>query len=88
MAHLPLNILTGLARDPLGHMQSFLPKSVIPLLSTSDYINLLGRVLSALFDTGTVYLIYRTGKLLYGVRVGLWAAAFVSLTVSHIQLAH
>jgi YYY domain-containing protein len=86
--HLPLYILTALAGFLSAIGKAFFPKSVLPLLSTYDYINLLGRVLSALFDTGTVYLIYRTGKLLYGERVGLWAAAFVSLTVSHIQLAH
>ena len=52
----------------------------------SSYV--VGRALSALFDVGTVYLIYRLGRKLYDARTGLLAAVFVSLTVLHIQLAH
>ena len=49
---------------------------------------LVGRVLSTLFDVGTIYLIYRLGRKLYDERVGLLAATLVTLTVLHIQLAH
>ncbi len=51
-------------------------------------LGLLGRALSALFDLGTIVLIYSLGRRLYGVSVGLLAAAAVALTVLHIQLSH
>lgn len=86
--HLPLYVLTTLAWGLSALGKTFFPNSPLVLLTSYDYINLLGRVLSALFDTGTVYLVYLTGKRLYGEKVGLWAASFVALTVSHIQLAH
>ncbi len=86
--HFPLYILTTLAWLLSALGRALFPNSFLPLLPSYDYINLLGRVLSALFDTGTVALIYLTGRKLYGERVGLWGAAFVALTVSHIQLAH
>ncbi|HEY3083461.1 MAG TPA: DUF2298 domain-containing protein [Chloroflexota bacterium] len=51
-------------------------------------LRFVGRALSALFDTGTVYLTYLLGRTLYGRRVGLLAAAFVAFSVLHIQLSH
>lgn len=47
-----------------------------------------GRFLTALFDAGTVLFIFLLGRRLYGVAVGLLAAALLSVTVLHIQLAH
>lgn len=47
-----------------------------------------GRALTALVDVGVVWLVYRLGRRLYDERVGLLAAAFLALTVQHIQLAH
>ncbi len=49
---------------------------------------LLGRALSALFDLGTITLVFFLGRRLYDETVGLIAAACVSLTVLHIQLSH
>ena len=49
---------------------------------------LVGRFLSALFDTLSVYAAYRLGSKLFDRRVGLLAAVLVTLTVLHIQLAH
>ncbi len=49
---------------------------------------LLGRVLSALFDVGTVYLICGLGRKLYGKVVGLLSGGLVAVTVLHIQLSH
>jgi YYY domain-containing protein len=57
-------------------------------LSDYDHITLVGRVLSALIDTGVIYLTYLLGKWVYDRRVGLLAAAFVTFTVFHIQVAH
>ena len=47
-----------------------------------------GRALTALFDVGTVWLVYRLGRRLYGPAVGLLAAALLAVTVLHVQLAH
>lgn len=49
---------------------------------------LVGRALSALFDVGTIWLIFRLGRRLFGVAEALLAAGLVALTVLHIQLAH
>jgi hypothetical protein len=57
-------------------------------LSSLYHIYLVGRVLSALFDMGTVFLVYLLGAKLYDRRVGLLASTFVAFTVLHIQLAH
>ena len=55
-------------------------------LNDSSYI--VGRVLSALFDLGSIYLLYRLGRKLYDPWVGVLAAALLALTVLHIQLSH
>jgi hypothetical protein len=49
---------------------------------------LVGRFLSAVFDTLSVYATYRLAGKLAGRRAGLLAAVLVTLTVLHIQLAH
>ena len=46
------------------------------------------RALTALFDVGTVLLTFLLGRRLYGVTVGLLAAALLAVTVMHVQLAH
>jgi 4-amino-4-deoxy-L-arabinose transferase-like glycosyltransferase len=47
-----------------------------------------GRALTALFDVGTVLLVYLLGRRLYSPAVGLLAAALLAVTVLHIQQAH
>lgn len=59
-----------------------------PKVRTLESSFWVGRILSALFDVGTVYLTYLLGKRLYREATGLLAAALVGLTVLHIQLAH
>ncbi len=51
-------------------------------------LRLIGRDLSALFDTGTVALVYLLGRTLYSRWVGLLGAAFYAFTVLAIQLGH
>ncbi|MBI4300633.1 MAG: glycosyltransferase family 39 protein [Chloroflexi bacterium] len=51
-------------------------------------LRLVGRVLSALFDTATVLAVYLLGRRLYGRRYGLLAAALLTFTVLSIQLSH
>ncbi|MGC8787990.1 MAG: glycosyltransferase family 39 protein, partial [Anaerolineae bacterium] len=49
---------------------------------------LLGRLLSAFFDTLTVFFIYLLACKVYDRRVAILAATFVAFTVLHIQQAH
>ena len=55
-----------------------------------DFVGLmfLGRVLSALFDLGTILFTFLLARRLYSATIGLFAAACVAVTVLHIQLAH
>ncbi len=55
---------------------------------TGFYSALVGRMLSALADLGTVFLIYLIGRRLYGESVGLLAAGLGALTAFSIQQAH
>ena len=59
-----------------------------PLWGAFEYLNLVGRVLSALFDLGTVALVYLLGARMYGRWTGLLASAFVTFTAFHVQLSH
>ena len=57
-------------------------------LTSFDGISTVGRSLSALFDVGTIVLVYLMGRRLYGRETGLLAAAFTTFAVIHIQLSH
>ena len=47
-----------------------------------------GRPLSALFDVGTVFMVFLLGRKMYSERVGLLGAAFTAFAVIHIQSSH
>ncbi len=51
-------------------------------------IHFVGRILSALFDLGVVFLVFKIGKKVFNEKTGLWAAFFYSLMVLPIQLSH
>ncbi|HEY7984471.1 MAG TPA: phospholipid carrier-dependent glycosyltransferase, partial [Ktedonobacterales bacterium] len=53
-----------------------------------NHFTLVGRALSALFDTGSVALVALLGRRLAGWRVGLLAAALVAVLPFEIQVAH
>ncbi len=54
-----------------------------------DQINIVGRVLSGIFDLGTILFVYLIARRLYRhARLGLLAALFSSLAVLQIQLSH
>ncbi len=57
--------------------------------SDYDHITLVGRALSALFDTGTVFVTYLLGRRLSKRKsLALLAAAFVAFTPFEVQLSH
>ena len=51
-------------------------------------LRLVGRGMAAVFDTGTVLLLYLLGRRLYNHRTGLLAATLAAFTVLSIQQAH
>lgn len=53
-----------------------------------DHLTIVGRLLTALLDVGTVALLFLLGQRLFSPAVGLLAAAFLAVNVMHIQLAH
>ncbi len=54
-----------------------------------DQVNVVGRVLSGIFDLGTLVFVYLIGKRLYrNARLGWLAALFSALAVLQIQLSH
>lgn len=59
-------------------------------LSYTSYesIDLVGRALSALFDTFTIAVIYLVGKKIFSTRIGLFAAFIYAISVLPIQLSH
>ena len=78
-----------------GSLPLYLLKMVTNFLSLRwrafseyKYMCLVGRAISALFDLGTMLLVYFLGRKLYGKRVGNLAALLVAFCVLHIQAAH
>jgi YYY domain-containing protein len=53
-----------------------------------DLITQIGRSLSALFDLGSVFLVFFIGKKLFNNKIGLLASAFSGCAVLQIQQAH
>ncbi|MGH2459650.1 MAG: DUF2298 domain-containing protein, partial [Chloroflexota bacterium] len=51
-------------------------------------LRLIGRPISALFDTGSVFIVYQIGKRLFDKRIAYLAATFVTFSVIDIQLSH
>lgn len=93
--HLPLYILTisaslvhGVGQQLQGLGLQGEPVRWLINANTYDGFNLLGRVLSALFDAASVYLIFLIGRRVYSASAGLLGAAFYALTVTAIQLSH
>ena len=85
--------------NPLNHEISFFVYGTFPLFLVEslaralgrtgyDEAYLVGRALSALFDLGTVLLVYLLGRRLLGPWPALVAAALMALAVHSIQVAH
>jgi len=84
----PLYLLKAVsaALSPLGSREAW---------ADPDRLCLVGRGLAALFDTGTVLLVFLLGRRLCpdqpglrGAATGLLAALFVAVAVMHVQAAH
>src|SRR3989344_5289094 len=59
-----------------------------PLLGMYDQINLIGRVISAVFDLGTVITLYFLGRRLKNKYIGIIAAFLYATSVLPVQLSH
>jgi len=74
-----------------GTLPMFLTRYVVEWVyghSGFNEMTNVGRMLSALFDLATVFLVYLVGEHVYDRRVGLLGAAFSALAVLQIQHAH
>ncbi len=74
----------------LKALGAFAPVTSYAVPWREDLVGLavLGRALSALFDLGTIVLVFLLARRLYDATVGLIASACVAVTVLHIQLSH
>ncbi len=59
-----------------------------PFFTGYDLINIAGRFTSALFDLGTLALVFYLGRKLFGAKVGYIASFFYAVSVLPIQLSH
>ncbi len=59
-----------------------------PVFAAYDKINLLGRFLSAIFDIGTLVVLFFLAKKLFNQSVGILAAFLYAVSVLPIQLSH
>lgn len=59
-----------------------------PIFSEYGGIHIIGRLISATADTGTVFLVYLLGTKLVGKRGGLFAASIYACSVFPIQVSH
>lgn len=73
-----------------GTFPSFLVKAIAGVFGKDVYgeLHLVGRALSAIFDTGTVVLTALIGRRLWSERVGLLGALFMAFTPLMVQTAH
>jgi 4-amino-4-deoxy-L-arabinose transferase-like glycosyltransferase len=82
-----LNPLDVAPHYAYGHVPLYL-LALAGSLKQAGSLYLIGRVLSALFDTGTVVLTFALGRRLYGSQASLLSSAFMALMLLHVQQAH
>ena len=73
-----------------GTFPIFVVEQIAVLLGKDGYNHtyLVGRVISAIFDVGTVLLVFLIGRRYLGIWPGLIAAALMAFSVHSIQIAH
>jgi dolichyl-phosphate-mannose--protein O-mannosyl transferase len=59
-----------------------------PQAASYDQINLIGRAISAIFDVGTLLIIFLLGKRIFSKQIGLLGAFFYAISVFPIQASH
>jgi YYY domain-containing protein len=89
-SHSPLNARNVDTVYFYGTLPLFLTKYVATLIGRTGYdeIHLVGRVLSALFDLGSVLLLFFLARRLFDWRVGLVSSFLLALTALNIQGSH
>lgn len=94
--HFPLylGVATGEVMHTLAPVAATLglPESTVDLMARADgacdAIAVAGRLVIALLDTLTIYLLFLLGWQIFGVGAGLLAAVFYAFTAQAIQLSH
>ena len=94
--HLPLylGIITGEILSGLAGPASLLPlpESTITSMERADSpcegVAFAGRLMMALLDTLTIFLLFLLGRRLYGAAAGLLAATLYAFTAQAVQLSH
>jgi 4-amino-4-deoxy-L-arabinose transferase-like glycosyltransferase len=73
-----------------GTLPLFLTKGLATVVNQTGYdqIHLVGRVLSGIFDLGSVLLLFFVARRLFDWRAGLLASFLLALTVLNIQASH
>lgn len=73
-----------------GTFPLFLTRIIGELINKSDYWNVhfVGRILSSIFDIGTVFFLFIIGKKIINEKIGLLSAFLYSIMVLPIQLSH
>jgi hypothetical protein len=73
-----------------GTFPLFLTKGLAAILNYDTYgtLHMVGRLLSALFDLGSVLLVYLIAARLFSQKAGMLSAAFYAVAVLHIQQSH
>jgi uncharacterized membrane protein len=80
----PANVV---ARAP-GLIGVDLVEDGLPVFDDGSRSHVVGRLLSALFETATIALVFAIGRRLFGSEVGLLAAAIQATVALHIQHSH
>lgn len=94
--HFPLylGVATGEVMHTLAPVAATLglPDSTVALMARADgacdAIAVAGRLVIALLDTLTIFLLFLLGRRIFGAGAGLIAAAFYAFTAQAIQLSH
>ena len=78
---------------PLGSILIYVMvffRSIIELFADVNAMDMryAGRILSALADVGSIFMVYVLGRRMFGPGVGLLAAAFTAIAVIHVQNSH
>jgi len=73
-----------------GTFPLYLTKVMGEIVGFRDYgnIHFVGRILSALFDIGVVFILFKIGQKIFSEKIGLLAAFIYSIMVLPIQLSH